>query len=351
MYYTVTDVHHAIDLGLQSVDSNRKATILAPDKDTYFNVNMMRFIESRLSNIRNSVQEGLDETLIRKVELQELIFTSSPLQLEIVNDNITSVVLPANALYPISGLVSSLNNCVEVEKETVVKHFATVPFPIDKIGVQGEYYKNFRIQYEYDTGNITTVFNINDYTDFFETLYSTDAQFMIVNAVMNKLPNAYWEKYRDTYTQSSFVITDLTNVISINLSYNGYSKTVLLSDILYDSYKHNNSILTTGKLELIPTHTFDKLIDNFYYNRNRIKSPLGKYNVDTLKIRNDKFYPINIVIDYIKLPIFLNSLTNTMTDLRTPIQKIIDLTVADIMNSLVNTYETAVQKNIMSDNK
>lgn len=350
MYSTVKDIHYSIELGVQRLVSNSNRTLTPPILDYYFNRNMLRFISTRKSSTGNPKQEGFDDTTKRVSDLQDIITSTDFLQAKIEDDNLTYVELPSDYKDFSSAKVKLKYNCKpsDIETKAVNATISVLPF-LDDTYNSGTFYTNARIDIQSNSG-ITSVFNVNDYINL-ETLYSSEAKFMITNIITN-LVNApveiYWERYGNAFHPNSFILVDFTNTyINSYISYTNFTSSgafTLIDENTYDVETNLNK-----PVELVGSDKFDSLVENYYYSKNRHNKPLIKIEDGRLYIHNTNFYPSEIKLYYISSPIFINSFTGQMTNLRTNIEEIIDLTIEDIKLTLMNTAEADIRRNLKNE--
>jgi len=349
MYSTVTEIHNAIDIGTQLVNSNRKRTFQPPELDVLFNRNLLRFIDNRSTSKTNIKQEGFDDSVKRIIDLEELKVNTGYVNTIIYDTNTSYIVLPNNFKLPYGGKSKVHYDCLvkDVATKTISINKTNLVFSDDNIGVSGIYYKNFKITTTDINNNQVVLFDINNYLNL-EPLYSPDTKFMIINMIMNIVnPNLtfYWEKYNDTFFPNTFIVVDFTNTYkSVQITYdNNVNITAQFTNTLNDVYDITSNI--TSSSELVASDKYNNLVDNFYYNKNRQYKPLTKIENGRLYIRHDGFYPITFNLEYIATPIFINSFTGQMTNLRNNIQEIIDMTIEDIFAILNGTYQGIINRN------
>jgi hypothetical protein len=349
MYSTVTEIHNAIDIGTQLVNSNRKRTFQPPELDVLFNRNLLRFIDTRSTSKTNLKQEGFDDSTKRIIDLEELKRNTGYLTPMIYDENTCYIVLPNNFKLPYGGVSKVYYDCVEkdIATKSVSVSIANLVFNNDNTGVSNIFYKNFKLTATDNNNNQVVLFDINNYINL-EPLYSPDTKFMIINMIMNIVnPNLtfYWEKYNDTFLPNTFIVVDFTNTYkSVQIDYdtniNITAQFVLNTNLAYD-VKHN----IVSSTELVSSDKYNNLIDNVYYNKNRQGKPLIKIENGRLYIRHDNFYPALFKLEYIATPIFINSFTGQMTNLRNNIQEVIDMTIEDIFAILNGTYQGIINRN------
>jgi len=349
MYSTVTEIHNAIDIGTQLVNSDRKRTFQPPELDVLFNRNLLRFIDTRSTSKTNLKQEGFDDSVKRIIDIEELKRNTGYLSPIIFDDDTAYIVLPNDFKMPYGGVSKVYYNCVDETIETipVSVNKANLVFLNDNTGVSNIYYKNFKLTATDNNGNQVVLFDINDYLNL-EPLYSPDAKFMIVNMIMNIVNSEltfYWEKYDDTFLPNTFIVVDFTHKYkSVQIEYdNNINITAQFVITDYDTYNAKYNI--TSSTELVPSDKYNDLVDNYYYSKNRQGKPITTISNGRLYIRHDGFYPIKFKLEYVATPIFINSFTGQMTNLRNNIQEIIDMTIEDIFAIRNGTYQGIINRN------
>jgi hypothetical protein len=348
MYSTVTEIHNAIDIGTQLVNSNRKRTFQPPELDVLFNRNLLRFIDNRSTSKTNIKQEGFDDSVKRIIDLEELKFNTGYLSPIVYDDNTSYIILPNNFKLPYGGVSKVYYDCNnKVTVKNISTNIASLMFLDDNIGTSNIFYSNFKLTATDSNNNQVVLFDINNYINL-EPLYSPDTKFMIINMIMNIVnPNLtfYWEKYNDTFLPNTFIVVDFTNTYkSVQIDYdtnvNITAQFVPVKNVIYNA-KYN----IVSSTELVSSDKYNNLVDNHYYNKNRQYKPLTKIENGRLYIRHDGFYPILFKLEYIATPIFINSFTGQMTNLRNNIQEVIDMTIEDIFAILNGTYQGIINRN------
>lgn len=350
MYTTVTEIHNAIDIGTQHIASNRKRTFLPPELDVLFNRNIIRFINQRTSSKTNVKQEGMDDSIKRVMDLEELKTNTGFLTPKVYDDVTAYITLPNNIKLPygqVSKVYYSCNDGHTPKHNIGSNGLAKLNFVDDTVGVTNTFYKDFKLTIT-DNNNIQTVlFDINDYYNS-ESLYSPDAKFMLVNMIMNMVSTPveiYWESYDGSFLPHTFIIIDLhNNYKSIQITYNtSVSIDAQFIPVEHKSYATTSNV--TSSAEIVSSDKFNGLVNNFYYNKNRHNKPLCKIEHGRLYIHHNNFYPTDFKLEYYATPIFINSFTGQMTNLTNNIEEIIDMTIEDIFAILNGTYQGAINRN------
>lgn len=349
MYSTVTEIHNAINIGTQLINSNRKRALQPPEIDVLFNRNILRFINNRTTSKANIKQEGFDDTVKRIMDLEELKTNTGYIKANYFDDNTSYITLPNNVKLPYGEVSKVYYTCVEdiVPTTTVNTRVSSIDFIDDTTGSSNIFYKDFKLTLITNSGAQVVLFDINNYYNL-EPLYSPDAKFMIINMIMNIVnPNVaiYWEKYDDTFLPNKFIIVDFTNTYSaVQITYNSnVNITAQFQNKTNTIYNINPNI--TSAAELVSADKYNDLVNNFYYNKNRQYKPICKLEHGRIYINHVGFYPITFKLEYISTPIFINSFTGQNTNLRNNIEEIIDMTIEDIYSIMNGTYQGAINRN------
>jgi len=317
MYNTVKEMHIALDMGLQQIDSNRKQSISPEHKDMALNYAVLQFIETRSNPKTNLKREGYEDTQKRYDDLRELkrskLLSSYSIDRKVFSilpvDYYKRVSIGANIYY------SKENLLIPNSKETY--YYSILPFPDDE-GVN-EFYSNFRI-----SKNKKDLFNINNFPNI-SSFYSADAKFMIINLVLEHLKDieVYWEKWNNVYKPNSFILVNKEESANYRLSFHNMSETSKDHSTTYNTYPSKGGKLTPVNL-FSSEHEFD-INTNPYYQKNKHLNPSAYIEDSRVVIYNGtNFVVTSVSFTYIKKPRLINLKANQTCELSVN-REIIDL--------------------------
>lgn len=350
MYSTVRDIYTNINVNIQNINSNRKRNITEPELDIIFNRNLLRFVNNRISGKVNVKKEGYEDTTKRVSDLHELKRSTSPINTIALTNTLSYIPLPSDFIEFESGVSNGYYNCNKFNVVNTLDevYIAKLKFNNNQTPVTDEYYKDFKLTIVTTLLTTLDLFTVNDYVNF-EKSYDTESKFMLINAILNLRLNdiqIYWESYNGEFESNTFfLVTKNKLYLRAALQYNNVLTLSNFIDGKYIKYESETNFNST--LELVPSNKFNSLADNYYYSKNRHLKPLCKIENNRLYILSDNtFINNNIILSYISKPIFICYFTDTMTNLRTNIKEVIDMTVEDISAILKADYQENINKNI-----
>jgi len=340
MYNTVTEIHTAIILGLQQVNNNRLRNLESPQLDLIFNRVMYKYIDSRIKEDGQAVTKYKD--------LQELYVDYSTRLIKLSSRE-SYINLPYTYKDFIKGSLDLYHNCNKVvtgEEETSITRYFQFKL-IDTSGLNGVYFKDFKITAITNTNTSITLFDIAQYTKL-ESFQSDDAKFMLLHILEQAFLNSDFEyKYEifDGYIQENIILID---------KYKKYKSITVSFKNVFTTYLYTDKILTHNKVTTNLTKPLDLSLDNdtidysnnYYYNKNRHENPIGVIKNNNLNIYNtDTFIPATCKITYLSKPRLMNSFTNTMPSLISKLEDLVDLTIQECMIYLSNNLEATLLNN------
>lgn len=327
MYSTVKEMHLAIDLGLQQINSNRKQSILPEWKDMALNYAVLQFIETRTNPKTNIKREGLEDTQKRYDDLRDLKRSFvSPIYLH--NNSLFSILPPDYLKYISFGVkvkYDKFNKINTIGSKDI--HARILKFPDD---TNNPAYNKFRIVRKDSDNNNTTLFHIDDYANI-SNLYGRESKFVIINLVLQELNlldgyEVYWERWSTYYYKDSFIIITTKN----NNHYINYGDKKDDSWVSSDTYKlfRYNIFKQEGKYSPAnPVSSIHEFSNNFYNNRNKHLNPdlfLSDGNI-YLK-EGDNYVATELSMIYYKKPRLINIHTNTNCEIQVN-REIVDLAI------------------------
>ena len=328
MYNTVTEMHIAIDNGLQQLNSNRQQSIAPEVKDMALNYAVLQFIETRTNPKTNIKQEGLEETTKRYDDVRDLKRTYITKAYKYSKDKVASILPSDYYKYIEFGCDVAYSKYNTFNTETKNLDYFVLPFKTTKQG--NKYYEDFIIKGDRDILFESRKSNL-------PTIYSSDAKFMVINIVLEELNkiegiDVYWEYYNTEYYKQSFVIVNSSNNIihqeySISYDRNQYkgehkSKTL-------ETYK-DISNTTERPIDLYSSDISFSQNSNHYYNANRQRNPSGELIDNEIIVKEgDNFIIDNVKLIYYKKPRLINYRHEQMCEIEIN-REIIDLAISKL---------------------
>ena len=342
MYSTAKEVHIAIQSGLNQIDSDRKRTFRPEEIDYAFNTAMFKYIEER--SVIQPSPNGLFETVKRIDDLSDITVTDAvePIYFDGVNKYF--LIKPID-YYKFQDLAVEVNyDCNERDIIYLDRMVVLNILPFNEPQNASDY-----STFELKLSNGQSIYKASDYN--ITNLHNVDSKFTIVNSVLENLPyhrttavspsyNIYWETYgffkydncfiiETTFNTPAFfelVMGTVTEVSSV------YEVTLKIPEIQTDYISRPTEILNTKYK--------NNVLSNYYYNKNRHLQPFIYFQNNTIFVEAVKnaLYR-GAFITYIKKPVLLNLKSNIMTDFKSHISEIIDMTITNLSLTLLGSAE------------
>lgn len=337
MYSTIASLHIALDTRIQQLNSNRKQSIHPEQYDMAINDAIDTLLKTRLSPKLNSRQEGFEDSIKRYSDLENLKRTFKSV---LYYDNgYYSFRIPTSCYQPISlagfvkynrfGLtftpINKTEYCTSLD-------FSSTDFtePII-LRIQNT---NIATELEFDLRNVTKsnkslFYAINHIKTILEEDYGLDC---------------YISRYRDYSKNNSLIIVsnsqskrvfDTENVTSFLFTYN----------VILDEINSEYESIGNVKIELTSSSDIDEISGDIYLSKNLhlypkyyIENGFGKVTV------SNKFKVNDVILTYIKKPIYVNSVLDVMTDIQIT-DELLDIATTNLSGILKDpTYQINKQK-------
>lgn len=333
MLTTVKEYHIGIDLGLQDINSERKANIKPEDKDWILNEVALQYINSRVNPKSNPKGEGFEETQKRLDDLSPLKRTGVlRLYKDGIINNCMYGYLPKDYYMMINSRSRIQYDCngVTTTSLTYTRNICVVPFAKDTSTVP--YYSNFRLTY-----NGNALFSITNY-NISNALNKEESRFMYILLVLEEINKrtdleVYWENYGSAYYQNSFIFvrTDTSGSIplTIGLLYDGYTGSFNFQATYYVMYDAPTSMTEVSNRPVPANDTF--LANENYYMSTRHNSPIVFLEGRFIKVLyNTTFMPYYINISYYKLPRKISLALNQTFEIPERAEELVNMAVQKI---------------------
>lgn len=266
MLNTAKELHIGIDIGLQSISSNRKLSIEPAEKDWVLNTVMIQEINNKINPKSNIKGEGFEETVKRIDDLESIKEDSS----EILNlpiykfsDYASYVPLPPDYHRLIEASVN-VNNHKSISSPTVKlleldsyssvnsNKYKTLIAKIKLPSTSTDNYTNLKVMFQYDvvgaigseTYSEEVLFDLNEVGEYYSYNIGTgieeyflhginpmyapysESKFQVIRLIMDYINadrfyngvSVYWERYGDIYEKDNFIFVLDVNTAVTNLS-------------------------------------------------------------------------------------------------------------------------------------
>ena len=338
MYNTVTEMHIAIDNGLQQLNSNRQQSIAPEVKDMALNYAVLQFVETRTNPKTNIKQEGLEETTKRYDDVRDLKRTYTAKAYKYSTDKVASILPSDYYKYIEFGCDVAYSKYNTFNTETKNLDYFVLPFKTIR---EGNIFYDRVIVKGNDQDEIfrSTHYNV-------EPLYSPDAKFMMISLILEELNkikgiDVYWEYYNSNYYKQSFIIVNNGGgyqEYSIKYDIRGEQDEIEGGTYEYQSEKVNTKLTiykdvsntTERPIDLYSSDISFSQNSNHYYNANRQRNPSGELIDNEIIVKEgDNFIIDNIKLIYYKKPRLINYRHEQMCEIEVN-REIIDLAISKL---------------------
>lgn len=395
MYNSVKELHIALDVATQNLQSQYYRNIESEERDMLLNSAVEEYIITRTGNQRDTHQIGFVNTFARLTELSDLIVTKTmPLtNFNGILDRYDFKQLHPNIKYIVDGeVLIALNACID---DIVLTTSARKQFIVD-INISdllSEDYEN-KIYLEHITRSNTTgsnfaettstnvLLDITQYTNKYIT--AGEGNFNFINYILEQL-NHYvinssvlkpHDELLDIYCYQDnnsliFVVDYITPIVYDNsgvahdetsfikayqfeLDAQG-DPTVVKHEHIISNYEYNvNSNAGAHAISPLEFTTVDKISDithNTISSKNRHKKPITRIEENVLKINNSNyFYSINVMLRYIKQPRRFDYITGQMCEIKDTegiLRIAVKLMESYLLNKDTNSYQIKEKNSII----
>lgn len=346
MYLTAKELHIALDLGLQFINSNRERSIQPEEKDMFLNKAMYQFIDTRISPKLNTKKEGFEATIKRYDDLQELKKTITyPTYIDSSEVNRVFCPLPHDYYHLINSRSKLLYNCNYVSKSVESNGiFQVIALPLVTNGTD---YNSFSITVSYYDNNVLTVSKIVDLGNYTLSTIDDENVFEMINIVLSDFNNLDG-RLELFYKDGAFylICREPTTSFSLVSAYI-YSEPEIDVTVITDLKRYNLTPTMTSPNDLFKSEEIEDMIGEYYYSKNRQLAPCTTINEGNLYVyENNKFAVKNVTFTYIRKPKLINISTNQGCELNKA-DEIVDIAIQTIKGVLGSpTYQHIVNENL-----
>lgn len=319
---TTDSMHIQVNLGVQSLDSNRFDDFEPEEIDVALNNAQTTFVKNVHEHLSPNKPLGFEMSERRIQELTPLIKYTKPVQTSVFLDgfddenNTVYVDIPQDCMYLIGVRFQvTHNNCETIQKlRTRHNYFRYVSFTIDELVAGVSNYDGFKITHTAASGATEQLTTQTFPTGISEKDLLYAWLFASTNSEKNeniKQP-IYYERYKDIYKPNKIILV-LPDAVSgstteqVTITIGGVVRTFSLEDNLPETY----SITTTATQKLND-------IDGKFYQHNNIERALKhSYKKPSLKWRripyvikdnkvliydSDEFTVNKAILKYVRYP-------------------------------------------------
>ena len=315
MFNTVTELHIAIDLGLQHISSNRKQSIPKELKDMVLNMAYLNHIDSIIDDRRNNRREGFEENQLNYDSLQYLKQLVR-IPLYILDNSKTYGILPNNYKDYSSSQIELIYNkkAVTFTTATTKNYIHQIPIDIGEPNNDGLYLNDFAIwTYDAEADEINNIYTKPEYIK----LWEPDSLFILIHDILETLRlkglEVYWEYYTDIYVPNNLIF-----ISNIEYSKIGFADPIVNKATIKEINQINPIVTDTIRYkpgDLIKSIELHNAQNNYFYSSNRHNKPFVEIRENKIIVHHDNtFIPTAINMTYIKTPRLINSNTGAMCE-------------------------------------
>lgn len=352
----IRQMHIRFNQGLQAIASNKSRKFLPDEIDEIFNINILRFIKSRV--LFKPALGGGFEVDMDKLRAIEPLVNNEALQVESTIFHRTASPrgkqyiespLPKDCLYPIKVSSSIEYTCKGtsplVNPQIPVAVWA-LQMPQSTLS-SGPYYTNVSIK-----DGATTIYSLQTTFPGASWPAKTD-YFYVRDLLIENTPN--WlrlESYIDNQKNNYMIITSrapggITFTETPTISIDGIDTPFALIDTIpFKSYKTAVGDVSYKPARLFP-HDDLPLMSTLPYYKSTSFSPMAHIQKGNLIVEGgDDFIIRDAYLTYVRKPRIISLKLNQTSDINP--EQIIDLSIEYVKQKIADpTYRTAVQDNML----
>jgi len=353
---TPKEIHIALDLELQEINSFRTKAIKPQEKDWFLNSEVLKFFKTRTNNQSNSKGTGFQDTVKRADDLKAFVKSSK----EIVKDDEgeSYIDFPPYYLNYISSSLYMKRNCLD---ERIRDSAYSTYINKADLNLNNEFSKGYKISININ-GKVTDLFNLSDLPVNYisKSLNYVNQDFIIIEAIKVIVAKNIKTKVQtplSLYWENESSISDIVLVVSSKTK--DITVTVTSGKIMM-VHTASEEVSQAVSLSQHPIKKPLRLID-FEFYQECLNSSLSGSTIDSpvATLKNDRLYfvvPNNVIGDWVEINYFLqptpiNLLLNSNVDLsRSVMLEIISNTVRYIKAIIKDdNYQVYAQENLITE--
>jgi len=332
-------LHLNVNQRLQEVASFKRDKFRPEEIDLALNKAMDRLILEAVDNNFQGTQINLSHItgLIKKTKPLEVITPggSDP----VAEDNIDNSysVIPPDFYYLVDGRVEIVTDPLDCSTAPTVptanyaEWKAIIPFP--QPNASAPYFPSFTI-----TSSVSGSLYSSP-TAISAGFQNRESQYVLVNNILERLAQSnsvrvYWERYRDTYYNNSFIFVSNSNLGTISLTATGVTATSqAMSSTVYTIYNRASIPASAGK-QIVPVKVtkenllYSSLKQNSFYDSGKDEVVADQTLDYLIFYGKESFIITRAYIDYIRKPRTISLLLGQTCELADSVHnKVVDLAV------------------------
>lgn len=298
---TILEMHIAIDLLLQRINSNAISSIRDEEKDILINQEIIRFINQRSRSESDDKRIGFQGDIKRYEDLKALIKTSLPLTPYVKSTDEVYCFIPSDSFRLLSVKAAIKDLCNDAYLPTTASeqlHYVTYKFL--NSGVSN--YNNF--VYKLDG---VTIFDSATYPQFSTGLPASapEMKFELIQFMLEEIRKAgyevKYENFRGKFFRESLIVFK-TSAFAQTVIYN------LGVPVVTNSVSDTVTKVTlplgnkNPKCRIVPTDEYDDLLESAF-STTFAHSPVVALEGDSIKAAHkQKFIISSLSVNYIRIP-------------------------------------------------
>jgi len=355
----VREMHIGIDIGLQKMNSEKLEDFGPEEKDWVLNEIQLRHIKNRSSRKSNPKKDGLQDTVKRYEDIEDLIETAS-LPVYKKDSETMFALLPQDHFILLDNTSEVIYDCNGITKTegTTTKKISVVPFKEDLTKL----YEEYNLAYDDGTG-LVTIFDMQDYA-FTENatvgggLKDNEERFYIVahvKEIVNRIDGleVRWENYNGKYYPNSFIfVTDTQGALNITATLQvGNVEVYNFSDLTFTTYSTNTPVLKKYPHRLVKTDDLRHLM-NHSFGTTKYSSPLTTRSKKILNLfHNERFIFNRLHVEYIRKPRLISLSLNQSCSLNEALHEEIVDEAVQLIKARINDvgYRNIINENLIKE--
>jgi len=351
---TVEEMHIAIDMDLQKVNTYTQKNLLPQEKDFFLNGEVLKFIKQRINPKSNIKGEGIDKTTKRFEDLSDLRVTKE-LNVEVDSENNGIVALPDDYYSYSSSLSNIYQICTtdNLSTQSQNRYKCVFPLSFDPDVILTTY----TIVLKKTSGDVT-IFDLSDLpSGYIQDVDINKQQFMLLKAIKilakEALDNVssstydfYWETYAENFYNNNFIIISDESFTGVEVTINATTTPYSSKSDPYNYYDETSPLWSKNRLM---EQEFQHETYHSYLSNSRPESPVISINQQTLKIA----FPENAIcqrvrLTYISRPTLIDILLQRNLNMKDTIcEEIVSNTVRFLKGVFNGDYQTYLNENTM----
>jgi len=356
---TIEEMHIAIDLGLQKVNTFTQKNLLSQEKDWFLNDEVTKFIKQRTNPVSNMKRQGTDDTTKRYEDLSDLT-RREILNIELISDTIGECKVPSNYYGYISSKASVVQLCEDEKIEKTSENLYMCVFPLSF--PDGTVLTNYTVKLKTDsTSSYYTIYDMSTLPDeYLEDVPISKQSFMLLKSMkilmkegLESMPksvtsiySSYWEKYGRDFYNNNFIIVSNSPFISLEVTINSTTITYPSKAVSFDMLTKKSDLW--AKTRLIEDE-FQHEVQQSKLSQSRPESPVVAIEQGVIRIDFNKGWIGNsLELIYVSKPTILDLLLRKNLNMKDTVSReIVGNTVRFLKGIFTGDYKTYLNENVL----